>query len=949
MVKPANKRRFFSLHRKGLIALSFLLLLSSAAFGTLNYWHLKKQFEAQQAATYASLHAEFKELIERSADRLQRLGVVLASLGKLSRLIEENKKNAHADTLMRLFANVRYELDVERIELFDHAGVSVWNWPPNSVPAISAQRLQESLRRVYATEQPYAILTCQPLCELHAFVPLLADGRSVGIVAINQMIADLVLDFSAGTGTNIAILVPPTRTAEPILSPWPMRVAALSNAQQLIPFLRHLAQRYPTPSTIASDTWFSWQGSDYTVQTSPLGAIIEGEAGQILFLTDVTTATSALRRARQDLVLLMGISTVCTEVILLMLLRNPLHRLKRLAGALPLLAHGGYRQACQQLSLRGRSRALSDEIDLLYETSLELADQLEENQSALAAEKDFIQGLLDSAQVLILTQTRDGRIHAVNHLVSQLVGRGSDDLRDVRFIDLIQAVEGDAEGLSRLEKLLSDPLHRLEHEAALTCQDGSTRHIVWVHTRLGREHHNGVAILSVGLDATDRVQAESRIRWLANHDPLTGLANRLRFKEELERSFAEASRNGVSTALLLFDLDHFKDVNDTSGHAAGDALLCHLANELRARARKSDILARLGGDEFAVLMTGATREGAEGLADALNERLTARLFHFGDRSHRISASIGIALIPEHGNDVEEVMANADAAMYQAKKNGRGQWHLYSPSEEARAKVGNRAHWRSVIAQSLAEKRLFFHYQPIIQVPTGRIAYHEALLRVRLEDGRVALPGEYMEIIVRSDLMHAIDCFVAQEALRVLADNEGLRLSINLSAAALNDPSWVRPLKDAVRSGVLVPSRLLFEITETAAIADLDTAKELMDELSGLGFGFALDDFGTGFASYHYLKQLPIKHVKIDRSFVSKLASDEGDRVFVTALTTLAHGYRQQVVAEGVEDAATLAVLRDLGVDMAQGFFIGHPDDSPGVEQELLIARSGRPAACNQLS
>jgi diguanylate cyclase (GGDEF)-like protein len=532
--------------------------------------------------------------------------------------------------------------------------------------------------------------------------------------------------------------------------------------------------------------------------------------------------------------------------------------------------------------------------------------------------------------------------------MAQLVGRGSDDLRDIRFIDLIEPLDSNDESLKHLEQLFSNPLHRLEHEAALTCHDGTTRHIVWVHTRLGREHHNGVAILSVGLDATDRIQAESRIRWLANHDPLTGLANRLRFREELERSFAEASRSGVPTALLLFDLDHFKDVNDTSGHAAGDALLCLLANELRARARKSDILARLGGDEFAVLMTGANREGAEGFASALNQRLTERLFHFGDRSHRISASIGIALIPEHGKDVEEVMANADAAMYQAKKNGRGQWHLFSPLEEERAIVGNRAYWRSVIAQSLAENRLFFHYQPIIHVPTGQIAYHEALLRVRLEDGRLALPGEYMEVILRSDLMHAIDSFVTEEALRVLANNESMRLSINLSAAALNDASWVQPLREAVRIGVLAPSRLLFEITETAAIADLDTAKELMDELSGLGFGFALDDFGTGFASYHYLKQLPIKHVKIDRSFVSKLANDEGDRVFVTALTTLAHGYRQQVVAEGVEDAATLAVLKDLGVDMAQGFFIGHPGAYPD-EKGLGITLNRPTATCSQYS
>jgi len=922
----SDTARFWTLRRKGFVFLSLLLLTLGVTFGALNHWNLRAQFKNQQAARNAALRTEFKELIVRSADRLQRIGVVLASLGKLDRSITAPRENQTAARLQGFFFSVRYELDVERIELFDSAGKSVLSWSSSMASAVPQDRLKEVLSRVLETEQPLTILTCQPGCSLHAFVPLLSEGRSVGILSLSQMISDLVLDFSAGDGTAVAILVASPGTGQRVLEAWRLRIAALSNPRQLEPFLRSLAERYSGPDTIATDNWLEWNEKKFTVYASPLNDILEGgETGYLLFIVDASASAAALDQANREALLVVVASLGVAEILLLVLLHAPLRRIQHLAATLPLLAHGNYHKVNERLKTLSRLAEWKDEIDILYATSIRLAHQIEEHQNTLAAERDFIQGLLDNAQVLILTQTCDGRIRTANELTSQILGLPGEMLKNVRFIELIGSDNETGDIGRNLEKLFSNLLHRLEHESVLTCRDGSKRYVVWVHTRLGLEHENGIAVLSIGLDATERIQAESRIRWLANHDSLTGLHNRLWFKEELERSFADAERNGVPAALLLFDLDHFKDVNDSSGHAAGDALLCLLANELRARARKSDVLARLGGDEFAVLMTATDRSGAECFAQDLNQRLTEKPFRFGDRSYRISASIGIALIPEHGKNVEELMANADAAMYRAKKEGRGRWHLFSHSGEERAQISHRAYWRSVIAQSLDQKRLFFHYQPVVDMATGRVAYHEALLRLTLEDGRLVLPGEYMDVILHSDLMSAIDSYVTREAIELLGKDQTASLSINLSAAALTDPRWAEPLKQAVRDGHLAPDRLLLEITETAAIADLDAAKRLMDELTDMGFGFAMDDFGAGFASFHYLRHLPIKHVKIDRSFISRLATDEDDKVFVSALTTLAHGYRQKIVAEGVENAETLIRLRELGVDLVQGFFIGRPD------------------------
>lgn len=684
MVNPvtnkSSKPRFNSLHRKGLLSLSLLLLSLSASFGALNYWYLKGQSQTQQALAQAALQAEFKGLIDHSVNRLQRLGVVLASLGRLSGRLDEEDDTVNSNALKQQFASVRYELDVDHIVVFDPEGNIRWEWSPDSVQQSPNQQLAETLKRVQETEQPAAALNCDPHCSLSVFMPLLSEGRSVGFISLSQRISDLVLEFSTATRADIAIIVPVTHTVDKILPRWTLQIAALTHAQTLKPLIEHLSENYAAPSSIPNDLWLSWKGKDYSLHGLPLSGIMEGATGYILFISDVSSFTSALQRSKQDSLMLMGGALVVAELLLFLLLQHPLWRLKHLAATLPLVAQGGYHETYQQLNHSERLGRSRDEIDILYETSINLAQQIEESQFALASERDFIQGLLDSAQVLILTQTVSGKIHTVNGFMSQLLGLSFDNLQGIPFIDLIEPDAGREQFEKNRESLFSSSIHRLEHEATVVSADGEKKHILWVHTHLGHGHKDDVTVLSVGMDATDRIQAETRSRWLAHHDPLTGLANRLRFQEELERSFAEANRSGIPTALLLLDLDYFKDVNDSSGHAAGDALLVYLADELQARARKSDLIARLGGDEFAVLMPATGQIGAESFAQSLNERLSERQFQFGGREYRISASIGIALMPWHGENVESLMANVDTAMYQAKKGGRGRWRLFSNSE-----------------------------------------------------------------------------------------------------------------------------------------------------------------------------------------------------------------------------------------------------------------------------
>jgi diguanylate cyclase (GGDEF)-like protein/PAS domain S-box-containing protein len=680
--KTGRVSRFASLHRKWLASLSFLLLSLGAAFGALNYWYLEVQVKTQHARSQAGWSAEWKGLIKHSVDRLQRLSIVIASLGDLPDRLKSGSGMIQSVEIEQKFSSVRYELDVERIVIFDKQGEIRWNWAPDSSSAVSMQSMMDAIEHAKKNEQPEAALDCSQQCGLNTVMPLLAEGEHVGFIGMSQRITDLVMEFTTATGIDIGILVPASMDSTDQAFPgWGLYTAALTHASHLKPFIENISERYASPEDVPADVWLPWKESFYVFNVVPLKHIISGASGYLVFISDVTEDTAALKKTNLNSLLLILGSLLLAEVFLFLLLRKPLQRLSHLAQTLPLVARGWYSQAYQSFDELGRFPKKQDEIDILYETSIDLTHQIEESQLALAADRDFIQGILDSVQVMILTQTRDGRLHMVNRYMAEMLGHSPEHLRKNFFLDLLEGDEGKEQYQNNRINLFSSSLHRLEHEGSIIDANGELRHIIWIHTFLGSMYQDDAVVLSVGMDATDRIVAENRSRWLAHHDPLTGLANRLRFHEELERTFADSVRNGNSSALLLLDLDYFKSINDTSGHAAGDALLVILANELRARARKSDLIARLGGDEFAVLMPTTGRMGAEAFATSLNERLMERKFQFGNKEYRISASIGIALLPQHGKNVEELMVNVDMAMYEAKKNGRGRWCLYSPDWE----------------------------------------------------------------------------------------------------------------------------------------------------------------------------------------------------------------------------------------------------------------------------
>ncbi len=443
-----------------------------------------------------------------------------------------------------------------------------------------------------------------------------------------------------------------------------------------------------------------------------------------------------------------------------------------------------------------------------------------------------------------------------------------------------------------------------------------------VHDAGGTPRH---VILQVQ-DISERKALSARLDYLMDHDLLTGLFNRRRFDQELMQQVDRAARYGSGGAVLMMDLDHFKQVNDSFGHKAGDDLLKAIAGELRHRARRTDVLARLSGDEFALLLPQADLEEASVVAEALVKAVRQHVATLGEKTIRMTASVGVALFGDLS--YAELLAYADQAMYEAKESGRDRMSVYRPGADHRRRTA-RLDEAERLRKGLAEDRLVLHAQPILNLSSGKIAQYELL--VRLWDdaaSELLMPGAFLYVAERFDMIQAIDRWVVRQAIGLIAEHAAagsdLLLEINLSGKSIGDRDLAAFTERLLAEAGIDPSSLIFELTETAAIANLEDAQRFAHRLRGLGCRFALDDFGSGFGSFYYLKHLPFDYIKIDGDFVRGLPGSPTDQLVVQALVTIAQGMGKETIAEFVTDQATVALLEEAGVDYAQGFHISRP-------------------------
>ena len=511
----------------------------------------------------------------------------------------------------------------------------------------------------------------------------------------------------------------------------------------------------------------------------------------------------------------------------------------------------------------------------------------------------------------------DGCVAHHSPRLAALLGLHEAELRERPFLDLLAQIGADVAQL-RAAMTQERPFKELRLSAIAT---HGPRHWSINGKRLVHEDGRTAGWRGVIADVTDQVMAQERLQHLAHTDSLTGLANRFTLHGALRAAIAQRRL----VALLALDLDHFKLVNDTLGHAAGDQLLQTVAARLLACRRPADLVARLGGDEFAVLVlddvhgTLDVEALSQGVIDVLEEPV-----ELGGRSMRASASIGVARVVVGANDIEatadDLLVHADIALYAAKKAGRGRYEVYSSD------LGDRNRRSVTIEQELRQAvqrgQLELHWQPKVDIESSRVVGAEVLLRWRHPQLGSVAPIEFIPIAEKSGVIREVGMWVLREACRVAASQlPGLTISVNVSPAQLHDDEFTACVRDALHASALDPFRLELEITESVFIDDVDGALQRLHSLRALGVRVALDDFGTGYSSLAYLRRFPFDTLKIDRAFVNELMNSIDTRAIVQMISQLAVTLNMRTVAEGVESASQLAVVSSVGCDEIQGWLV----------------------------
>ena len=560
-------------------------------------------------------------------------------------------------------------------------------------------------------------------------------------------------------------------------------------------------------------------------------------------------------------------------------------------------------------------------------------DQLREAESRY-------RDLVETAHDLVWTMDAQGRLTYVNRACQTIYGFESAEML-TRQLQEFRSPDHPPVDQQAIEQLLAGK-QRVKFETVHLDSESKPHFLSFSAKTHTDATGKLVQISGTARDITEQKAFQHQLSNHAEHDSLTGLFNRNYFQQELERTVARVARSGSDCALFYIDLDQFKYINDTLGHPAGDRLLVDVAALLSLHVRDGDLLARFGGDEFTLLLYNIERQDALSTAEKFRTLCDDYKFIDEDTSYNITLSIGIVMIDSQVTSAEEVLSHADLACHLAKQHGRNRTNLYDPSESDKAGMAADMGWAARVREMLEHDRFQLVYQPIVSTADGHVHDYEVLVRMICDDGQLVLPGGFMPAAERFGLIHSVDRWIVQRAICQLsslhAQGQQTGFSINLSGKAFEDRTLLPLIQELLADTGLEPSWVTFEITETAAIANLAAAEDFIGALKDIGCQFALDDFGSGFSSFAYLKHLPVDKLKIDGGFVKGMAHSSVDQAMVESMNQIAHALDKLTIAECVENDETLLLLKGMGVDRAQGNYIGQPREAP-----ISLAQNSIPA------
>ncbi len=717
----------------------------------------------------------------------------------------------------------------------------------------------------------------------------------------------------------------------------------------------------PAPGT----TRVEWTDDDTIVATASLADPLGAPALEVRAVSPLIAQQEAHKAINVFAIGLLGLFAVTTAFIVFDLDRSIMRRLSSLSVQVRTIRESG-EAARVRLSGSDELATLSHDVDEmvaalddsrqevigardkleervsertseLQESVLELQREVSQREAAEGALRESDQkhrALVENLVDLLLIVNREGRVTYANRSVFVSLELPTPEPAGMKLADLLTdestaAVLELIQGNPVPEALTTLELTAITHDGTRIAMDASVLTI------------DSQTLQVLMRDVTLRRRYEEELLYIAGHDYLTGLFNRRRFEEELGRALAEALRRERHGAVLWLDLDEFKEINDTLGHTLGDQMLITIANALKQGSRDESTLSRLGGDEFAILLPDTDALEARQAAERVLGQLRRASVEVGGRSIHITASVGIVLYPDHGSTVEELLSNADIAMYRAKESGRGRWAMYAPDEAWISTLTNRVTWSQRLQDALTTDRLVAFAQPIHDVATGSWNHLELLVRMQDEDGSVIPPERFLTAAERVGLVSEIDLWMMKVAIRLLEQYtpESLELNCNVSPRSLADGGFLDNVRRLLRGTDVDPARLGIEITETAIVNDMGRVNDAVRAIKHIGCRLILDDFGSGFSSFFYLKQMPIDCLKIDGAYIRNIAHSKQDQHLVRAIVEMARGLDMVTTAEYIEDISTMQLLREIGVDYAQGYALGRPEEASALIERLMKSAS----------
>ncbi|MEE9412611.1 MAG: EAL domain-containing protein [Methylococcales bacterium] len=929
--------RFFSLVWRTTLAVSFATLAASASVYFLGKYTLDKNYAQERLRTRELYKQAYSSILQKS--RLNDITISWLipafldpqstqseALTKINELIEKN------------WFKIGLESDIESAYLFSRNGELIGKW---GVTVVDVDIFSDLFNEAVEKEEPVDRIICTHVCT-HIYVsPFLHNGKFIGVFIFAIDLADTVIQMRAITGADVGILIKDTQVIDiklPYLDKLSSSIVALTGNEKNLQLL-HALMEESSADNLKHSLIFNYDQKSYEISTIPF---IEGhETAELIIIDDISSELADVQKASTLYAATGLLSLLLSGGLILLLLIGPTRRLKALSSVLPLIAEKRYQKVLEILPKRVIRSFFNDEINVLDEATHDLigtlreldtevekrTQHLSEKTVELQKEKNFVSNILNTAQVIIMTLDGNGKIISLNKYGENLIGLYNYVNQESKFTDLISDAMDYDEISTAIVNLSEKSNDDFKYECKIVSEIHGKLFISWYFTRI-ISAENTTEILVVGLDLTERNQIESQLTWLADHDPLTNLYNRRRFEIELKRTLSLANRYNESGALIYFDIDQFKFVNDSSGHKVGDELLVRVSDKLKCVTRDTDLVARVGGDEFAVLAPHVSLEDAQKLVEKICAAMTTIEISADKIVHRVSISAGLLLFPILNYTEQDIMASVDLAMYKAKQSNKGSWCLATVQDFNREEVRTQVNWKFNIQKALQDDRFLLYFQPIKRIKDGTIAHYECLLRMKADDGRVVSPGLFLHVAEQTGLMISIDKRVLELAFNIqsefIQNKLDIILSVNLSGEMISNSDAFNTVNTLLKKYDLSASKFIFEVTESQAVTNLFAAQNFMRQIHDIGGQFALDDFGVGFSSLSYLKQLPVQYLKIDGGFVKNLDVDHEDKLFVQAINSVGRGMGLKTIAEFVENEQIYEALRYIGVDYAQGYAIGRP-------------------------